>query len=1112
MMFNDAIDIHDPRQLDNLSEKQLDRLPCGAIRVNAEGVILFYSRSQTAITNREPEAVIGRNFFSDVAPCTVVPEFYGRFRQGVLTGNLNTTFEFVFDFQMHPVQVRIAMRASSRPGEFWIIVEPLRQLPPRNERVAHDLISGKFGESLANLSAASFDFSQCDAEPIATCGAIQPFGCLLVVDPETLRIAACSANTALYLGLDPEALLGEPVTRALPNGESELHDCLGTGAEAAAFRPSFFSTAAPVDDLSLAVRLHRWRGQLLLEIEPQGEMAMDARLRGFDVESFQRRLRACADVAKVCREAVAALRYLSGFERVVVYRFEPNDDGIVIAESLLPDAWPPILGLRYPATDIPRQARALYRETPLRYAPSLDHSDVPLLSKTLAPDAIDIGVAHLRAQSPIHRNYLKRFDVNGSMSLSIMDEERLWGLVIFHHRAPHPVTAYARRRLIELGGCLSARLALIEERERNRASELGMAEVNGIVGEIDIEQPFPESFIGKEQLLRDLIGADMVQIFHHGQPLFLGQDCNLPADQIQSLLDFLRSRPGSLWSTDCLSCEFEPAAVCPDRLAGVIALFIDERREDILIFGRRRVKYTVNWGADPASLPFATMDGERPLGWSNRTFQVWKEERTHHARPWSAVALATGLALKNLIQQVLVANAAHFERLAQSLARQRDQLRDSREEMRHRALHDALTGLPNRARFREALTEAIESSQRDGSWFSVALLDIDHFKTINDTLGHDKGDLLLRALAERIRESLPDEGLAARLGGDEFVLLLPQPADEDPLACVEQMIESLRQTILIEGDSFSITCSLGLAIGGADSEPGELLKQADLALYWAKADGRNCARPFDRKLETQARKHLEIDRAVLGRSPMDAIEILLQPQIAIAATDRQRRFEVLARWRDEDGAIVMPSDFIPAAERNGLIGAVTAAVLRQSIRLLREQLEHDGEGVRLGINVSAADLEARGFARRLLEDLHAADVPPDLIEIEITESLLLRMTPSVKTSLNILDRGGVTLSLDDFGTGFSSMVYLRELPISNLKIDRGFIRGIEAPRDRSLVAGMIAMAHSIGKEVIAEGIETPRQLELLKELGCDWGQGYLWSRPVPPEEALRLKSRQATDH
>ncbi|MBK1694590.1 diguanylate cyclase [Chromatium weissei] len=1102
MNFLDAIDIHDPQQLDALSEEQLDQLPCGTIRVNADGVILFYSRSHAKLVNREPTAVLGRNFFSEVAPCTVVPEFYGRFRHGVLTGNLNTTFEFVFDFEMHPAQVRIGMRASNRAGEFWILVEPLRQLDPRNENAAYDLISGKFCESIAAISAVSFDFSQCDREPITTCGNIQPFGCLLVLNPQTLCIDACSANTAMYLGHEPETLLGAPLSQAVTECDSDLHACLSATGSAVDFCPSFFQVKTTLGD-PLDVRIHRWRERLLLEMEPRGEMAMDVRLRGFDVESFQRRLRASSDAASVCQEAVTALRYLTGFERVVAYRFEPEDDGIVIAESLLPNAWSSIIGLRYPATDIPRQARALYRETPLRYAPSRDHPDVPLLSHTLAADAIDIGIAHLRAQSPIHRNYLKRFGVNGSMSLSIMAEGRLWGLIIFHHRAPHPVTAYTRRRLNELAGCLSARLALIEERDRNRATEQGMTEVNAIVSEIDVEQPFPDNFIGKEHLLCDLVDADLVQIYHHNQPLFLGQDCNLPVENNQTLLDFLRTHSGPLWCTDCLSSEFEPAAAYPDRLAGVMAIFIDNRHDDILLFGRRRIKYTINWGADPSSLPFSGDDNEQqPFGWPKRTFQVWQEERTHHARPWSAVAQATGLALKNLIQQVIVANAAHFERLAQSLARQRDQLRDSREEMCHRALHDSLTGLPNRAHFREALNNAIENSQRTGTEFAVALLDIDHFKTINDTLGHDKGDVLLCAVANRIAVMLPDSAMVARLGGDEFALLLPQQIDVEPLTQVEHLIEGLRRLIVIDGDNFSITCSLGLALGSSDSEPSELLKQADLALYRAKEDGRNCARPFDKRLESQAHQRLEIDRVVLGRSPMDAIEIVLQPQIAICAAEPHCRFEVLSRWRTSDGSLVMPNDFIPAVERNGLIRGVTAAVLRQSIRLLRERLEHQRSEIRLGINVSAADLEERSFARRLLEDLHAADVPPDLIEIEITESMLLRMTASVKASLNVLNRGGVQLSLDDFGTGFSSMVYLRELPISSLKIDRDFIRNIETPRDRNLVAGMIAMAHSIGKEVIAEGIETPQQLEWLKTLGCDWGQGYLWSRPISPTLAL----------
>ncbi|QIK39200.1 EAL domain-containing protein [Caldichromatium japonicum] len=1096
--LKEFIDIHIPQDLDKLSEEELERLPYGAIRVDREGRILFYSRYQLEFANRQVEQVLGRNFFSEVAPCTVVPEFYGRFKRGVLTGHLQTTFDFVFDFDMQPVQVRIHMRDSERPDEYWILIQPLQFLPPRNEGAARELILGKFCEGM--VKAISFDFSQCDREPISTCGAIQSFGCLLVVDPATHTILACSANTEMYLERAPEELLDRPLSELFAESEApELHAALATDASSMLY-PSFFLLKGPTGGLSLSVRLHFWRGRWLLEIEHYDEMEIDFIIQRFDLSAFQQRLRTSADIKQVCQIAVESFRKLTGFDRVIIYRFDGDWSGVVIAESVEPELWPSILGLRYPATDIPCQARALYRETPMRYAPSRDHSDIPLLSRSLAPDQIDIGIAHLRAHSPIHRNYLQRFKVNGSMSLSIVCDEQLWGLVIFHHRAPHPITAYARQRLIELGGYLSERIALLEEREHNLANQLGIARVNAIIGNVDIKLPFPENFIGKEQQLCELVDADMVQIFHRQQAVFISQGLPLSPEETRAFLAFLQTRPDPLWDTDCLSGDFEPAAAYPERLAGVLAIFIDEQREDILVFGRRRVRYTVNWGADPASLPFADEDSVRPLGWPIREFRVWCEERTHHSLPWSLVALATAHALKGLIQKVIVANAAHYERLALSLAQQRDQLQRSREEMRYRALHDALTGLPNRAHFREALVDLLEQSRHTGRSFGVALMDIDHFKMINDTLGHDKGDLLLCAAARRISKTLPQSAMVARLGGDEFALLFPDA--DTAFSQVEQIVEAMRQPFLVGDDTFSVTSSLGLAIGDPDSDPSELLKKADLALYRAKEAGRNRVAYFNSELEAQALKRLEIDRAVLRRSPLDAIEILLQPQLPICAKTHLPRFEVLARWRSEDGTLIMPGDFIPAAERNGLIQAVTKAVFRIAIRLLSQRFNQGGGEVRLAINVSAADLESTDFVFQLLKDLHAADIPPELIEIEITESMLLRMTVGVKSALRALNHAGILLSLDDFGTGFSSMAYLRELPIDSLKIDRDFVRGIETVHDRNLIAGMIAMAHSLGKEVIAEGVETPRQLEQLAALGCDWGQGYFWSSPIPPDQTF----------
>ncbi|MGB5733834.1 MAG: EAL domain-containing protein [Thiohalocapsa sp.] len=1098
------IDIHDPRQLDALTEAQLDALPCGAIRVDSDGIILFYSRVEAQLTGRPPDVVLGRNFFTEVAPCTVVPEFYGRFRRGVLNGDLNTSFEFTFDFQMHPVQVRISMRTSDHAGEFWIIVEPLQKLEPRNANVAHELIAEKFaaepqnamdramdpaGDPATALATISFDFSRCDQEPIAFCGALQPFGCLLVLDPDRLLVDACSANTAMYLGHSPEAVLGKGIRALLGDGAKQVHDCLnGVDAKAKQFCPAFFRIAAPppLADLELELRLSQWRGRLLLEIEPHAEMDMDRRLYGFDVNALQTQLRQQSDLAEVCRIAADAMRHLSGCERVLAYRLLPDGDGEVIAESLQPDTWPSVLGLRYPATDIPRQARALYLESPLRYAPSRDHADVPLLSRgETAPKSIDIGIAHLRAQSPIHRAYLERFGVNGSMSLSIVYEDRLWGLFIFHHRAPHPVTATVRRRLVELAGFLSARLALLNEHRELQARAQGTATINRMIGEIDIKRTFPLCFQDKADLLRGLADADGIQIFRGDEALFPGPAFGLSAAETQDLLAYLRTQGPDIWSTDCLSGAFEPAAAYPDRLAGVLAVFIGPGRANLILFGRRRHRYNVRWGSDPASLPFPENAGERPFGWPNRSFQVWTEERSVHASPWTALDLATAVALRDLTQQVIIANAAHFENLA---------------------LHDNLTGLPNRARFRQVIEERIAAFADHPAVVVVGLIDIDHFKTINDTLGHDMGDVLLTAAGERLVAALPPSSTVARLGGDEFALLFSAPHARGVEAIADRVVEQMRDPIIVAGDRFTITVSLGHSLMRVGATPGDLLKEADLALYQAKESGRNRARGFDDQLQRRALQRLRISREVLGRSADDAIEIMLQPQVPIRAPSHDRRFEVLARWRTADGGLLMPEDFIPAAERNGTVREITDAVIRQVLALLRAQeVERGTRSPILAINVTPADLEARWFARGLLDELERAELAPGLLELEITESTLLKMTPNVKASLLLLTEGGVQLALDDFGSGFSSLSHLRELPISIVKIDRPFVRGISTEQDYHLVAAIIAMAHSLNKTVVAEGIETDQQLVILQQLGCDWGQGYLWSKPIPPAEALALK-------
>jgi diguanylate cyclase (GGDEF)-like protein len=822
-------------------------------------------------------------------------------------------------------------------------------------------------------------------------------------------------------------------------------------------------------------------------------MPMDSLLMREDIGSFERALLDCQTVERASQIAVNAMQELSGYERVIVYRFEPDNDGVVIAEAVVAGAWTPILGLRYPATDIPRQSRELCLRTALRYAPTRDYPTIPLLSHDLAVDQLDIGAAHVRAQAPIFRNYLQRFNVIGNMSLSLLQDGRLWGLLIAHHRAPHHVTPGVRRRLSALANLLSVRVALLEERAHAQATLLAAERVTKLPLRIDSEQPFPDCMAGRAGLLRDLVDADGVQIWHEGKPFFPAGELGLDGAQQHALYEFLEARTEPLWETDCLSGHFEPAAAYAEHVAGVLAVNIAGPSRTLLALFRGRQPYTVRWGADPSSLPLG--GDERPFGWPNRTFQEWQEERTVHAPAWSQLAVETARALGSLIQQIIAAYASYYERLAETLDVQR-------EELQFRALHDTLTGLPNRVALNQALTRIIAKSGEQGCHFSVALLDIDYFKTINDTLGHDCGDLLLQALTTRVQGALPVGGEMARLGGDEFALVLPGGTPESMEAAAREIVECVRDPIEYQGEQFAVTVSLGLVHGDAGSEPGELLKKADLALYRCKDSGRNCSKVYDPSMSEASSQMLRIGRTLNERSADDAVVLHLQPILPIAAVGSVKRFEVLSRWRNLDGSLVPPAEFIPAAQRNGLIRAVTSSVLRKSIELLKRHLDAGGEECLLAVNVSATDLETRRFSRQILEALHTADVPSECLEIEITESVLLQITPTVVESLRILDRGGVRLSLDDFGTGFSSIKYLRELPISTVKIDRQFVSDVTQPDDYNLVRGMIAMAQSIGKEVVAEGVETEAQLEVLRALGCDWGQGYLWARPAPAAKVL----------
>jgi diguanylate cyclase (GGDEF)-like protein/PAS domain S-box-containing protein len=426
-------------------------------------------------------------------------------------------------------------------------------------------------------------------------------------------------------------------------------------------------------------------------------------------------------------------------------------------------------------------------------------------------------------------------------------------------------------------------------------------------------------------------------------------------------------------------------------------------------------------------------------------------------------------------------------------------LQQAETELRHLAHHDPLTGLPNRLLFQDRLAQSLERAQRQGKHCALLFFDLDGFKTINDTLGHSSGDLLLQSVAARLRENLRRADTVARLGGDEFVVLLDGVAlHEDGARIARKHLDTLCQPIDLAGERVTVSASVGLGLypdDGADA--ASLLKAADTAMYQAKAEGRNryCFYKKEMAVRTAERMSLEqgLRRALAGTE----LEIHYQPQMSL--TDgKLTGVEALLRWRNPRAGMIAPLDFIPIAEETGIIEPLGRWVL---MRACRDAAAWLGTDLRLAVNVSGRQLLAH---ERLDEDVRAAlgesGFPAARLEIEITESSLLGIE-HIHKALDRLKNLGVQIAIDDFGTGYSSLSVLKHLPIDRVKIDHSFVKDLPSDRDDMAIAEAIcAVSRTLTLQITAEGVETTMQLDALRSLGCDEAQGFLFSLPLPANQ------------
>ncbi len=916
--------------------------------------------------------------------------------------------------------------------------------------------------------------AECAREPQHAPGSVQPHGVLLVADAASGELVQVSANAGDLLGEPVDHLLGRP-----------LESVLGTQAVAAVRRAAVSAvpgaSVAPVTtrlaDRDVDLVAHESEGLLLVEVEPTG--AADEELL-FWLGRAMQRVAAAGDMQALCDAAVQEVRRLTGFDRVMLYRFHPDGHGEVVAEDRAEDL-SPYVGLHYPASDIPEQARRLYARNPVRVIPDARAAPVPLVTHAGRDSAepLDLSGAQLRSVSPHHLEFLRNMGSAASMSLSLVADGELLGMISLGHRKPRHVD-YRMRDTCALLAQQVTLLLLARERTEEFRRRLRHQEVRAeLVSQAAADDDVTAALLRPPVTLFDIVPADGVLVSLESQLARAGQ---VPDDDaVRALVEAVRAEPGladGTFASEALAEDHPHLAALLPSVAGV-AVVAMPASDDHLVWFRGEVAQTVDWLGDQSPENRAT-----PLSPRN-SFHLWRQTVRGRSLPWDKRALAEAAELGRDLSGVL--------------------LRRAEARLAHLGLHDPLTGLPNRRLFLDRLQHALHRHAR-GATAAVLFVDLDRFKVVNDSLGHEVGDRVLVRAAQLIIASVREADTVARLGGDEFVVLCEDVDPDAVRAMADRLVADLQQPLEVDGHDLRVSASVGVAVAAGHRAAADLLREADIAMYQAKEQGRNQVSPFEAGMRYRALRRLDLDQALRGGLQRDELLLHYQP-IVRAADGEVRGLEALLRWQRPDTGLVPPDQFVPLAEDTGFIVPLGEWVLEQALRQLAAWTA-DGLVVpelTLAVNVSARQLLDPGLPAAVLGLLEETGVAPERLHLEITESVWMSERPVSNEVVHRLADFGVALVIDDFGTGYSSLAYLQELPARQLKIDRSFVRRLgDEPRHRSLVAAMVGLAQEFGLQSVAEGVETPHQQRLVTELGCELAQGFLFGRPADAQDTARL--------
>lgn len=665
-----------PVDLDDLSEEELQGLGFTVFRLDGRGTVLF--------RNGDRKATAGSDFFRETAPGTNIPAFRGRFMDGVRAGHLDEAFDFVLTGEDGPVRAHVGMLSARESDRYWITIRPFERLEPNRPAAARLVVEGRAG-------AKDPDTDICALEPIHIPGTVQPLGILLAADPATLRVTAASANAGEAFGASaPSIVLGGMLGDLLGRDAGDELAIAAAGLpEGGALRRRLL-LGEPARPFDMAAHVHA--GNLIVELEPSPSDKDFPSPSQDDLQRAAARLRDAGTLAALGKVMAEEARRLTGFERVVVYRFDRDWNGEAIAEELTGD-WSPLLGLHFPASDIPAQARALYTRSPIRFV--TDRDDVPVsllgLRSGDAPSperGIDLTYAQFRSLSPIHLEYQRNLGVNGSMSASILTRDgggaRLWGLLIGHHRRPHYVAPEARAAILSLADMFALKLHELESRMVWEQQQEHLHVQSRLLCQMAGADDWIGALTGGEATMLDLFDATGAAVVNSGEVTVIGET---PGRRNTLLLaERLRGLPfeDRVFLTDRLSHVHGEAEGYRRIASGLLAAAVDEARDGMLLWFREEVVSTVAWGGDPRGAVIE--NGETVTVLPRRSFERWVEERTGYSAPWPVWQAEIARTLSGAIEDVILRHQRKVRELRRKQRALTEAVRQKEELLRQKDL------------------------------------------------------------------------------------------------------------------------------------------------------------------------------------------------------------------------------------------------------------------------------------------------------------------------------------------------------------------------------------------------------------------------------------------